>query len=89
MSSPSGTSPKGLSTNNDNEWPIESDISKLKIKKGIYTIDRSKADGSYVLLYGGLDFSEDFTIEAKMRKTKGDQDISDRHNLTTIPAALH
>jgi hypothetical protein len=55
-------------------WSLDSDEDvKLKIDNGIYVIDRAKEDGNYILLQDGFDFNEDFTIEAKMRKTKGDE----------------
>lgn len=59
---------------NNKEWPLESDYAKLKIKKGVYEIDRGKDDGSYSITYEGIDFSGEFTIECKMRKSKGDND---------------
>ena len=53
-------------------WDLESEIAKLKIDKGVFTIDRTKAEGNYLHLFNDYDdFSEDFTIEVKMRKTKG------------------
>lgn len=56
----------------DEGWDLDGEgIAKLKIDNGVFTIDRSKADNSYLYIFDGGDLSEDFTIEAKMRKTKG------------------
>ena len=56
-------------------WSLDSDDDvKLKIDGGHYVIDRMKKEGNYMLLHDGFDFSEDFTIEARMRKAKGDDD---------------
>lgn len=60
---------------NETAWPLDSDDDvKLKIDGGHYVIDRTKKEGNYMLLHDGFDFSEDFTIEARMRKAKGDDD---------------
>lgn len=59
---------------NRNEWPMESEFAKLKINKGVYEIDHSKGEGNYSVSYDGFDFSGEFAIECKMRKTKGDND---------------
>jgi|GEM_PF-4893709 len=59
---------------NRNEWPLEVDGVKLKIKKGIYEIDNTHTEGSCNMNYKGVDFSREFTIECKMRKAKGDND---------------
>ena len=57
------------------DWPLDSDDDvKLKVDDGVYVIDRTKQEGNYIILHSGFDFSEDFTIEARMRKTKGDDD---------------
>ena len=56
-------------------WPLDSDEDvKLKVDDGRYVIDRANKDGNYMLLHDGFDFGEDFTIEARMRKAKGDDD---------------
>lgn len=59
---------------NRNEWSLEGDDVKLKIKKGIYEIDNTHEEGNFLVTYDGLDFSGEFSIECKMRKTKGDND---------------
>ena len=54
---------------NRNEWPVESEHTKFEIKKGVYTIDRSKEkEYTYMVSYGGFDFSGEFSVECKMRK---------------------
>ncbi len=59
----------------ETSWPLDSDDDvKLPGDKGFSVIDRTKKDGNYMLLHSGFDFSEDFTVEARMRKAKGDDD---------------
>ena len=56
-------------------WPLDSDDDVvLKVDKGLYVIDRNKKEGNYILLHDGFDLNEDLTVEARMRKTKGDDD---------------
>ncbi len=58
--------------NNEAGWDLESEYADLKIKKGVLEV--RTGDWNYFFQVDDTDLTGEFTLEARMRKTKGNND---------------